>query len=211
VAIILDLETVAIDNAAAFIKPAGNLKDPAKIAASILERAEKASLNPWLCQTIAIGTCEEGEDVERVVTIASEPAEVVALDDLWRRIYDRVTGAVQPLVTFNGLSFDLPVLMARSMLLGVPHPTLNLDRYRSPHIDLLQRLSWNDPSKAHSLMFYCSRFGISTDDAFTGALIAQLHADGDWESIRKHCASDLRLTRQLAERVGAIKKRPVTA
>jgi predicted PolB exonuclease-like 3'-5' exonuclease len=206
-AIILDLETISIDNAAAYIKPAGNLRDPEKIKASILERAEKAALNPWLCRIVALGWCDEGEDVERVETCASEAGESATLEEFWGRVHDRVSGATQPLLTFNGMSFDLPVLMARSMLLGVPHPTLNLDRYRSPHIDLLQRLSWYDPSKQHSLMFYCSRFGIATDDAFTGALIAQLHANGDWESIRKHCASDVRLTRQLAERVGVLKGR----
>jgi len=206
-AIIIDLESVAIDNAAAYIKPAGNLKDPEKIKASIMERAEKASLNPWLCRIIALGWCDEGEDVERVETCASEAGESATLEEFWGRVWDRNTGAVQPLLTFNGTNFDLPVLVARSMLLSVPHPALVIDRYRSPHIDLLQRLSWNDPSKAHSLMFYCSRFGIATDDAFTGALIAQLHADGDWESIRKHCASDVRLCRLLAERIGVLKGR----
>lgn len=212
-ALILDLETAAIDDAAQYVKPDSRLKDAAKIAASIDERASKAALNPWLCRIIALGWCYEGEEVERVEVAANEAAETTLLKAFWPRIWDldEHSGGAMPIVTFNGLSFDLPVLMARSMLLGVPHATLNLDRYRSPHVDLLQRLSWFDKEKALSLKFYCRRFGINTDDAFTGAMIAECLANGDWESIKLHCASDVRLTRQLAERIGVCKARPKVA
>lgn len=207
-AIILDLETAAIDNAAAFVKPAGNLVDPAKIKASIEERASKASLNPWLCRIIALGWCYEGDDAEHVEIATTEAREKTLLEDFWPRLWDlhpANQSGIESIVTFNGFGFDLQVLMARSMLLGVEHKPLNIDRYRSPHIDLLQKLSWGDKERMHSLSFYCQRFGINTDDAFTGALIGQLHADGDWESIKRHCASDVRLTRLLAERIGVLK------
>lgn len=201
--IVFDLETAAIDNAADYVKPAGNLKDPDKIKASIEERASKAALNPWLCRIIALGWCVEGEDVERVDVAPNEAAEVKLLREFWARVSNE-RGTV-PLVTFNGFGFDAPVVMARSMLLGVPHQPLNIDRFRSPHVDLMQRLCWGDREKALSLSFYAQRFGIPTDDAFTGALIGQLLADGDWESIKRHCASDVRLTRLLAERIGVLK------
>lgn len=201
--IVFDLETAAIDNAADYVKPAGNLKDPDKIKASIEERASKAALNPWLCRIIALGWCVEGEDVERVDVAPNEAAEVKLLREFWARVSNE-RGTV-PLVTFNGFGFDAPVVMARSMLLGVPHQPLNIDRFRSPHVDLMQRLCWGDREKALSLAFYAQRFGIPTDDAFTGALIGQLLADGDWESIKRHCASDVRLTRLLAERIGVLK------
>lgn len=207
---VVDLETVSIDNAAAFVKPAANLVDPAKKAASLEERASKAALNPWLCRIVALGWCDETDDVERVELCNNEATEARVLREFWAHVTDE-RGRVRPLVFFNGLSFDGPVLVARSMLLNVRYPEMNLDRYRSPHIDLFQKLTWGDREKALSLKFFCERFGITTDDAFTGALISQLYAEGDWESIRRHCASDVRLTRQLAERLGVMKPRPVAA
>lgn len=208
--ICVDLETISIDNAAAFVKPAANLKDEAKKAASIEERAAKAALNPWLCRIVALGWCEETDDVEHVEVCNNEATEARILREFWARAVDE-RGKLRPLVFFNGLSFDGPVLVARSMLLNVRHPEVNLDRFRSPHIDLFQKLTFGDREKALSLKFFCERFGINTDDAFTGAMIGQLYADGDWESIRRHCASDVRLTRQLAERLGVMKPRPVAA
>lgn len=202
--IVFDLETLAIDNAADYVSAAKNIKDDAKKAQNVAERAEAAALHPWLCRIIALGWCEEGSEVARVELCPTEAREAVVLREFWERVTDHA-GRVETLVSFNGLGFDGPVLMARSMLLGVPHPTLNLDRYRSPHVDLLARLSWNDPKKALTLKRYCERFGIPTDDAFTGALVAQLYADGDWESIRRHCESDVTLTRLLAERLGVMR------
>jgi Cu/Ag efflux pump CusA len=44
-----------------------------------------------------------------------------------------------------------------------------------------------------------------------GKEIAQLYEDENWDAIKAHCASDVRLTRQLAERLGVMKPRPVAA
>lgn len=205
--LVVDLETISIDDAARYVKPAANLVDEAKKAKSVEERALKAALNPWLCRIVALGWCEETDDTEQVELCNNEATEARVLREFWEIATDE-RGKLRSLVFFNGLSFDGPVLAARSLLLNVRHPELNLDRYRSPHIDLFQKLTWGDREKALSLKVFCERFGINTDDAFTGALVGQLHADGDWESIRRHCASDVRLTRQLAERLGVLKPRP---
>jgi predicted PolB exonuclease-like 3'-5' exonuclease len=201
---VVDLESIAIDNAVDYVSAARNIKDEAKKAANVEERAQAAALHPWLCRIIALGWCEEGSEVARVEVCPTEAREAVVLREFWQRVCNP-QGQVERLVTFNGLGFDLPVLMARSMLLGVKHPELNLDRYRSPHVDLMARLSWHDPKKSLSLKRYAERFGINTDDAFTGAMIPQLYADGDWLSIEKHCESDVTLTRKLAERLGIMR------
>lgn len=204
-AIVLDLETIAIDDAASYVRPAANLKDEAKIRASIEERAAKAALHPWLCRIIALGWCEEGEDVERVEVAPSESSERIMLREFWGVVTSGNTG-VRPIVTFNGLTFDLPVLMVRSLLLGVKYPTLNLDRFRTPHIDLFQRLSFGDREKGMSLKLYAQRCGFDVSDVFGGKEVAQLYEDGNLDAIKSHCASDVRLTRQLAERLGVLKK-----
>lgn len=214
--LVIDIECIGIPNVNEFYdrpKPDGRLTDEEKIATDIrkkeLARIEAAALDPWTAQCIAIGMCEEGEEVVRTILIGSEAAEATALGELWDRVWDRRRGSVEPLVTFNGLKYDLPVLLARSALLGVPAPDLSLDRYRSPHPDLMQILTRRGVTDFHSLKFFAKRFGLNTDDAFSGKEIAQLYDANDWKSIHKHVESDVTLTRQLAERIGVLKRRPV--
>lgn len=213
--VVLDLETVASPEAADLVQPDKRLKDPEKIAASIAERAEKASLYPWTCQIVALGWCEETDDVERVEICGNEAHEKTAIEEFLARIVDPRTSAVRPIVTFNGHGFDLPVLMARARLLGVRCPELSIDRYRSPHPDLLQILTFKGAlgkDGYRSLAWFARLFGLNTDDAFSGAFVAQLVAENNWDAIKAHCASDVRLCRQLAERLGVMRKRPgVTA
>lgn len=205
--IIVDCEAVAIADAADYVQPARNLRDPDKIAASVAERLEKAALYPWTARIVCLGWCEAGDTAVSYRLCNHESFERTALKEFWAVAADnRVT--VRPMVTFNGRAYDLPLLMARSMLLGVPHPTLNLDRYRTPHIDLLDRLTWFGALEPRSLQWFARRFGLDTSDAFSGALVAQLVEDGNWDAIVKHCESDVTLTRQLAERLGVIKAPP---
>jgi hypothetical protein len=56
--ILVDLETVAIDNAAeyrAYIKPDGRVSKPEAIEASITEKLTKAALDPYLCRIVCLG------------------------------------------------------------------------------------------------------------------------------------------------------------
>lgn len=216
-AIVFDLETLAIDGAASLAEPVSapsNWKDEAKIAAYVAEKQQaqiaRAGLYPWTNRIIALGWCEETDDVERVEVCNNEATERRVLTEFLARIVDN-RGAVVPLVTFNGLGFDLPTLMARARLLGVRCPELSIDRYRSPHPDLMQILTFRGALDARSLTWFAKRFGLDTSDAFSGKEIAQLYEDQNWDAIKSHCASDVRLTRQLAERLGVMRPRPVVA
>lgn len=207
-AIVVDCETVAIAGAEAYVQPKRNLVDTEKIAASVAERVATAALYPWTARIVALGWCHETDDVETVRLCNSEAAEATVLREFWGLVgFDRQ----ERLVTFNGFKYDLPLLMGRSMLLGVRHPELVIDRYRSTHIDLMERLTWRGALDARSLSWFAKRFGLDTADAFSGKEVAQLYEDGNWDAIEAHCASDVRLTRQLAERIGVLKRRPVVA
>lgn len=209
-AIILDLETVAIDNVADLVEPVSapaNYKDPEKIAAYIADaqktQADKAALFAWTARIVALGWIDaQGEHCELVRDEAEERA---ALGRLARAVWRDDDRFVQPVIGFNHRVFDLPVILARSLLLGVKFPPLNLDRYRTPHTDLLEKLTWYGAIPARSLKWYARRFGIPVDDAVNGADIAALVAAGDWPAIEAHNRSDLRLTQALAERLGVVR------
>ncbi len=215
-AIIVDCETVAIVGAEALAEPVSapaNYKDPDKIAAYVAEKqreqVERAALYPYTARMVALGWCHETDEVNRVEVINNEAREAAMLREFWSAAVDR--GVVFPLVTFNGRAFDLPLLMVRSRLLGVPAPDLNLDRYRSPHPDLLELLTFRGALPARSLVWFARRFGLDVSDGFSGRHVAELYEAGNWDAIRSHCDADVTLTRQLGERLGVLRRRPVVA
>ena len=199
----LDLETVAIDDAADYVEPVSapaNYKDESKIAAYIAEkRAEKiakAALDPDLCRIVALGL-DDGQTDPTVTICRTEEAEALALGDLAVVL----NAGTHRIITFNGFRFDLPVLMRRAQYLGVELPEISLDKYRSPHVDLYQRLTFNGAIDGHSLRFYARRFRIPCEDTFIGADVAKLVAEGYWAEVEAHCLSDLKLTLALAAKV----------
>ena len=211
-AVIIDIETLPIADVESYVEPAEpakNLRDPEKIAADIerkqAEQVSRAALYPWTARILALGAIptDGGPTVHLCQTEDDERAALRWCWDVVVREDDK--RFVRPIVGYNSRSFDLPVLMARSLLLGVDFPTLNLDRYRSPHVDLMDRLTWYGVVPARSLKWFARRFGIQVDDAVSGADVAALAAAGDCQAIIDHCLSDLRLTQALAERMGVIR------
>ena len=203
--LVCDIETFAIHDAAQYLEPVeapSNYKDEAKIAAYIKEAEAKqlgrCALDPDLCRIVALGWMHEGNDHPEVLITPDEQTERYALEMFWRVAHERT------LVTFHGLAFDLPVLMRRSLYLGIEHPILNLDKYRTPHCDLLARLTFNGVLPAHKLRFYLARFGIPVDDLTTGKDIAALVEANDWKGVMAHCEADVRGTHALAQRLGYI-------
>lgn len=176
---------------------------PALIEASIKERTaklvERCGLDPDLCRIVALGYGDSDES-DHVAICQDEQREAEALRTFWGRVVN-TAGVVRPLVTFNGFGYDLPVLVRRSQYLGVAHPVINIDKYRSPHHDLMQLLSFRGAIRAHTLKFYCSRFGRPVEDDIDGSQIGALVAEGAWDAVEAHCRSDLQLTRFLAQKV----------
>ncbi len=210
--VILDIETRPhpdADQWLAPVMPAANLKDPAKIAASVAERTaerdEKLGLDPDCCQICAIGYQVVGA-AETILVAKTEAEEADALRQV-AVVYAASQGQQETrLVTFYGRQFDLPVLMRRAMYLNVKFPALNLDRYRSPHIDVYDALTCAGALRtAHSLSFYGRRLGRPTLDTVTGRDVAALAAAGEWEAIREHCRSDVLLTHAVADRLGLLR------
>jgi predicted PolB exonuclease-like 3'-5' exonuclease len=208
--LLVDLETVGIDTASDYLEPIeapSNYKNPEAIEKYIKDATAKAldrcALDVDLCRIVALGHGEADWNSDHVIICRDEETEAAALESLAKQITN-VAGVVQTLISFNGFGYDLPVLMRRAQYLGVTFPLLNLDRYRTSHIDLMQKLTFNGAIKAHSLKFYCSRFGLPVEDNIDGSQIAALVKAGDWAAVESHCRSDLKLTRFLAQKLRLI-------
>ena len=203
---VFDIETAPLADAETYLptpKPRANLKDPAKIEADLADKAaaalDKAALDPDLCRIVAAGWECDGM-VERAVCQESGE-ERRLLERFWR------VSLGTTLVGFNCLSFDLPVLLRRSLYLSVHAPHVPLNKYRPGRVvDLMQLLAYQGTLTYRSLGFYCRRFGISVPDEVTGADVAALVAAGEWRQVRDHVRADVAKTAQLARRVGVISR-----
>ena len=201
---VFDIETVPLADAEVYIpppKPRANLKDPAKIDADLAEKVaallEKAALDPDLCRVVAAGWDCDGQAESAVCEDATQERSL--LERFWRQ--SRGT----TLVGFNCLSFDLPVLLRRSLYLGVRAPMLTLNKYRPGSIvDLMQRLAYQGTLTYRSLAFYCTRFGIVVPDDVTGADIGALVAAGAWSRVHDYVRADVAKTTELARRIGVL-------
>lgn len=214
-AVVLDLEAVGIDEVEKFLDPVSapaNYKDPEKIEAAKKEKRqtqiERAALDIDLCRIVALGyDCHE---IAVTQYIPDEKAEIEALTFFWELTVN-AGGGVRPLITFNGLRYDLPVLMRRSWALGVKFPLLNLDKYRTHHLDLYNELTFKGAVDGHSLDFYLKRYAIDIGpdsveglENITGADIARLHQEGQRDLILAHCDRDVRGTKAMARRLRLI-------
>ena len=202
-AVVFDLETVACPDARDYLDPVeapSNYKDPVKIAAyceqTFAKRVEEAGLEPDLCEVVAVGFRHPEYATASAVYTRADVDEAGLLELAWEAIQGR------RIVGFSVLNFDLPVLIRRSQLLGLRVPTVNLDRYRTPHVDLIERLTFNGKLTWRSLAFYCRRFAIPCEDATSGADIASMVAANDWAGVAAHCRSDVDKTAALAHRLG---------
>ena len=207
---VFDIETAPLADAEAYLpspKPRANLKDPAKIEADLREKTaaslERAALDPDLCRIVAAGWDCDGQEESAVCADAGQ--EMVLLARFWQR------SRGSTLVGFNCLSFDLPVLLRRSLYLGVQAPSFSLNKYRPGSIvDLMQQLAYQGTLPYRSLAFYCTRFAIDVPDGVTGADVGGLVAAGAWSQVHDHVRADVAKTTALARRVGVLPREDPT-
>ncbi len=213
--IVFDVEAVAIDGAAEYLEPCSapaNFKDEAKIAAYIEQAQqsalERAALDVDLARVVALGVLGD-TDAEPVVRLAhTEADEADLLRWFWKFLTQPAYLCRPTLIGYNCIGYDLPLLLRRSLYLGVPSPRLQMGKYRHDGIDdLMLSLSFDGNLKYRGLAFYCKRFGIDVPDETSGKDIAGFVAAGDWAAVERHCACDVRKTAALAQRVGVFTPR----
>lgn len=203
---VFDLETAADPTVIPMlpeIKPAGNLKDPAKIAESIKERTaaqlSDLALTPEYGRIVAIGT-DQG-----TMICPDENAEMAALENFWQEwLSDRRL----KVVGYNIIGFDIPFVITRSRILGVTTPHgLTVKKYgMDAVIDLMQELCFFGVTTMRSMDFWCKRLKLDVPaDPIKGSEIPGLveqNTPEAWDAIRKHCALDVIKTTALAARLG---------
>ena len=109
---------------------------------------------------------------------------------------DRIAELNPQLVTFNGSSFDLPVLRYRAMVHKVPAIGLStrpyFKRYTDDAIDLCDVLSSFASNAKCSLHELCRVMGLSgKPDGINGAEVEKYFREGRIREIADYCESDV--------------------
>src|SRR5215471_10360341 len=159
--LVLDIATSPVPNLTDLIEDSDvaapdHYKDPVKIADYIEKARSKfamtGALDFDLARVTAIGTLDPALGPEPAIALLTTEAEERSCIEA---LADRIEGPDLTLVTFNGLAFDLPMLMRRARYLGIAFPRIQLEHWKSPHIDVCLALRFERPQlfKSHSLSF----------------------------------------------------------
>jgi len=112
---------------------------------------------------------------------------------------DKIAALSPQLITFNGSSFDLPVLRYRAMVHGVAAPGLAarpyFHRYTEDAVDLCDVLSSFSSQAKAILHEICRVMGLpGKPDGMTGAEVEKYYRDGHIREIAEYCESDVLIT-----------------
>jgi len=116
--------------------------------------------------------------------------------ELVQGLVDKIADLNPQLVTFNGNSFDLPVLRYRAMVHGVAAPGLSarpyFNRYTDDAIDLCDVLSSFAPQAKATLHEICKVMGMSgKPDGIRGGDVARYCLDGRIKEVAEYCETDI--------------------
>lgn len=205
--IILDVASAPLENAGEFlegtVKPPANYKDSEKIALYVqekeAERLEKAAVDVDLARLTGAAMILESTGEVNLQLFRTEAEEVA-----WLELLADLLPLGPRIVTYGGFYFDLPLIQRRARYLGVKMPRINIDRYRSPHVDLCEDLSDHNPQRRRPLAFYAKRLGLDLTKPLSGAEEARVHETGQWDALEASLLHDVTATRAVAEFWGIV-------
>lgn len=159
---------------------------------------EKSFPPLYACRPVVIGVMwlDEALGCKRIGTIGDGKDEAGMLAD-----FADFMGKWKPhLVTWNGRSFDMPVLTLRALRHGIAFPWYYRERdyrYRysdEGHLDLCDCLADHGAARMTSLGGAARLIGLPGKDGVDGSQVEGLYHAGQMEALRQYCLSDVAQT-----------------
>jgi len=158
--------------------------------------------SPYFGEVITIGmhidSVTRGEGTEAIVGTEKEILE---------RFWSMVKNFRGLYISYNGLGFDVPFIIKRSMYHGIKPSNsdfLNTRRYiKYPHFDVQQVISDWDRFKAPTLRLACDHFGIPSpkEGEVEASQVYPAFLDGKIDEIAKYCERDVVATYELYKKL----------
>jgi predicted PolB exonuclease-like 3'-5' exonuclease len=159
----------------------------------------------WAHRIIVIGCLWLDARYQMVqLDVIRDPAAGGSADDRERGMlaaFSRLVGKVRPLlVTYNGRSFDLPVIAMRSLCHAVPLGWYYRERdlrYRysdTGHLDICDWLADHGATRAGKLDAVARLIGLPGKVGIDGSDVEPLYAAGQLGAIESYCLSDVAQT-----------------
>lgn len=167
-------------------------------------RTQLRFLDPVYNKICAIGTLNESDDGRiKEKVFFSRDDEFQMLTDFAKYV-ENYKGTF---VHFNGLGFDVPLIMAKCAEYGVllPQRFCTLTRYRTnPHYDIMQVYGcWGAFKPSLNELAYT--FGLeSPKDILGGKSVVEFLQAATDEEIKEYCMGDVRVEHQLFKKIHAI-------
>ncbi len=223
--LVFDIETV----------PGSELRQqPATIAQAVAKHAERndsdegkvMSLSPWLGRviSIAVGDADAEDGTHPTVMVvppeprtgpggtAPQPTSYpewmrpMSEADLLRSFW-WLAARADRVISFNGMGFDVPFLIGRSLVHQIPLTVdlLHAPWQREPHLDLYKLLAPGGRSGPSSLDVVCFALGLmSPKGVMDGSMVAPTYQRGDIELIAEYNAGDVLATAAIYRRVKSL-------
>lgn len=151
----------------------------------------KGALDALTGRIVCVGILIDDGTQMTELAIANED-ETKILTQFWSTIH-----ATDCLIGFNLIEFDLAFVQRRSWILGIqPTRTLDLRRFYSEHVDLMQVWTAWSFKKFVSLDALGAALNCGQKSAH-GEDVATMWATGDLDGIKAYCLEDVRITHRL--------------
>ncbi len=191
--IVWDIETVPDLPGFAAANGLGGKSDE-EVRAALGEKFPKHIYHSIVC----IGALVAHREVERwvVEALGAPHCGERSEKDLIAGFVGRIAELTPQLVTFNGNSFDLPVLRYRALVNKVSAPGLSMrpyfNRYTEDAVDLCDVLSAFSSQGKATLHERCRVMGLpGKPDGMDGSEVARYHRDGRVQDIADYCETDV--------------------
>lgn len=162
-----------------------------RIAAAAEDRRKLLAVTPEFCRIVAIGLCRGTETIETAVADGESVTEIDLLESFWSDAED-----CHPLVGFNILGFDLPVILIRSAIRGVrPTRKFDLRSWGTDCIDLMAARYPKGPARGLKDLARIYGFDVPAGDV-DGSQVWRLYQENP-AKLAEYVASDVHLVRQL--------------
>jgi len=192
--VVLDFETIRCQKAIPFI--------PEKGPRDRTDPAEKLAFDPNFIQPCVAGFCEDG----KCWSIGQNDFEIDPERQLIQAVWDELESA-DTIVTFNGHSFDLPLLLRRSWYHGIkPSKRIDMRKYQTGnHIDVRMVLAnWDSYARGNLDLYGNLKLGIGKTEGIDGSQVQGFWDRGEYDAIKRYCEDDCLLTWRLFESLKGI-------